>query len=828
MPFEPADDGIIPVDIGEEMKGSYLDYAMSTIIGRALPDVRDGLKPVQRRILYAMYEMGNVYGKPYKKSARVVGDVMGKYHPHGNDPIYDALVRMAQDFSMRYPLIDGQGNFGSIDGDAPAAMRYTEVRMAKIADEMLADIEEETVDFVPNYDNTITEPSVLPASFPNLIVNGASGIAVGMATNIPPHNIGEIVDACLHLIKDPQCSVADLMQFVKGPDFPTAATIVGTSGIREAYQTGKGQITVRAKGFIEPSTRGGRDKIIFTEIPYMVNKTQLLERIASLVSEGKLSEIADLRDESDREGLRIVVELKRDENANILLNKLYKFTRLQTTFGILMLALVDGRPKVMNLKEILRAYIDHRKRVIIRRTKFRLRKARQKEHILEGLKKAIESIDFVIKIIRQSKDTEHAKSQLMEELGLSDVQAQAILDTRLARLTSLEREKILQELEEIKKEIAYLESLLADVEKIMGVISEELLKIKEKYGDERKTEIVPEAEEITIEDIVADENMVVSVTKAGYIKRTPVSLYRSQRRGGKGVMSMKTKDDDFVEDLYVASSHDIMLFFSKRGIAYSLKVYELPETGRTAKGTHIANLLRLSPGDAIASTISIRQFSSNEFVLFATQKGYVKRTALSAFEKARRRGITAIQIGEDDELVACHLAVPGQETMLFTARGIAIRFPVKQVRPMGRTARGVIGIRLRKGDFVVALAIVSEPYEYVLVASEAGYGKLTRVEDFRVQRRGGKGIIAMRVTPEKGPLVGALYVAKDDEVVLISSDGILIRTTVSGISVLGRAARGVRLISLEEGQTLAGIAKVVEKDSDEKQYPLFDGETKED
>ena len=815
MPFESAQQEIIQVDIEEEMKRSYLDYAMSTIIGRALPDVRDGLKPVQRRILFAMNEMGNFHNKPYKKSARVVGDVMGKYHPHGDAAIYDALARMAQDFSMRELLVDGQGNFGSIDGDSPAAMRYTEVRMTRLAEELLAEIDEETVDFIPNYDNTLLEPRYLPANFPNLLVNGSSGIAVGMATNIPPHNLAEVIDAVLHLIDNPDCQVSNLMQFIKGPDFPTAGFIVGRSGIIDAYSTGRGVITMRAKIHIESGQKGSRDKIVITEIPYQINKTSLIEQIARLAQEGKLKEIADLRDESDRDGMRIVIEIRRNENAQIVANKLYKMTRLQTSFGIIFLAIDNGRPKVMNLKEMLEAYLDHRRQVVIRRSRFRLRKARERAHILEGLKLALDNIEMVIKIIRSSKDTSSAKIGLVEQLSLSEIQAQAILDMKLSRLTSLERDKILSELAELKKKIAYLEDVLSDPAKILGIIAEELTEIKKKYASPRRTQIIDAEEEINIEDIIADEEMIVSITRGGYIKRVPISLYQSQHRGGRGKTAMATKEEDFVENLFVATNHDTMLFFTRMGFAYALKVYEIPESSRTSRGTAIVNLLQMRKGDSIAATVNTREFDDEHFVFFATKRGYVKRTVLSAFSHTKRRGIIAIGIPDDDELIDCHLTTGDEDVMLITRKGISIRFPSRQSRAMGRNARGVIGIRLREDDSVVSMTVITNPEGVILFASENGYGKRTKTEEFRPQNRGGRGIIAMRVTPKIGEVIGALEVEEDDEVVLVNSDGVLIRIKVASISIIGRATQGVKLIRIEKGQKLTGIAKVIEKEEED-------------
>ncbi|RKZ24858.1 DNA gyrase subunit A, partial [bacterium] len=773
MPFESAQQEIIPVDIEEEMKHSYLDYAMSTIVGRALPDVRDGLKPVQRRILYAMQEMGNTHNKPYKKSARIVGDTMGKYHPHGNDAIYDALVRMAQDFSLRYPLIDGQGNFGSIDGDSPAAMRYTEVRMKKLAEELLAEIQEETVDFVPNYDNSLQEPKCLPAKFPNLLVNGASGIAVGMATNIPPHNLGEIIDALQYLIENPRCTIAELMRFLPGPDFPTAGFIVGRSGIREAYETGRGKIQMRARLYIEQGQRGARDKIIITEIPYQLNKTLLIEQIVQLVQMEKLKEIADIRDESDREGMRIVIEVKRGEMPQIVATKLYKLTRLQMTYGIIFLALRDGRPVEMNLKEMLEAYLDHRKQVVIRRSRYRLRKAKEREHILVGLKTALDNIDLVVDIIRSSKDTPEARRRLMESLSLSEVQAQAILDMRLARLTSLEQSKIIAELDDIRRLIAYLEEVLASPRKILEIISDELAEIKKNYADERRTQILDDDGEIDIEDIIADEDMVISVTRGGYIKRMPISAYQSQRRGGRGKTAMTTKEEDFVEKLFVPSSHDTMLFLTRKGKAFALKVYQIPEAGRYSRGTAIVNLLQIEKGDSIASTVAVREFSDDKYIFFATKKGYVKRTQLSAFANVRKHGIIAIGIPEDDELIDCQITSGAEDVMLITRQGKSIRFPAKQVRSMGRTARGVHGIRLRNDDEVVAMVVIKNPEGTILFASENGFGKRTKAKEFRVQQRAGMGIIAMKVTERTGKVVGAIEVSEGDQVVLVNSDGVL-------------------------------------------------------
>jgi len=812
MPFEEEKQDIIPINVEEEMKHSYLDYAMSTIVGRALPDVRDGLKPVHRRVLFAMHEMGNVHNKPYKKSARIVGDVMGKYHPHGNDAIYDTMVRMAQNFTMSAPLIDGQGNFGSIDGDAAAAMRYTEVRLERITEELLADIQEETVDFIPNYDNTIFEPAYLPAKFPNLLVNGSSGIAVGMATNMAPHNLGEVIDALQHLISNPDCAIIDLMTLIPGPDFPTAGFILGHRGIKEAYLTGRGIIKMRAKLHSETGHKGSREKIVVTEIPYQVNKTSLIEQIAGLAHDGRLKEIADLRDESDREGMRIVIEIKRGENPHVVANKLYKMTRLQTSFGIINLALHNGRPKVMDLKQLMVFYLDHRKQVIIRRTRYRLRKARERAHILEGLKIALDNIELVIKIIRSSADAATAKQALVEKLNLSEIQAKAILDMRLARLTGLERDKIINELTDVLKTVEYLEKVLANPKMVMDIISVELADIKKKYAIPRRTEIIDTEEEISIEDIIADEEMVVSVTRGGYIKRVPISIYGSQHRGGKGKAAMATKVEDFVESLFVASNHDTMLFFTQRGMAYALKVYEIPEAGRTAKGTAMVNLLQIDREDSVAATVTTREFSEDRYVFFCSKHGYVKRTVLYAFRNAKRRGIIAIGMPEDDRLIDCHITTGAEDVMLATKKGISIRFHTSQVRFMGRNARGVIGIRLRKGDAVVAMTVLTNSDGKILFASENGYGKRTKTEEFRDQHRSGKGIIAMRTTEKTGQLIGALEVNDDDHIVLINSNGDLIRTRVSEISVIGRATQGVKLIRIQDDQKLTDLAKVIENE----------------
>lgn len=801
---------IVPVDIEQEMRRSYIDYAMSTIVSRALPDVRDGLKPVHRRCLYAMFDMGVLHNRAYVKSARVVGDVMGKYHPHTDSAIYDTIVRMAQNFRMRYTLVDGQGNFGSVDGDMPAAMRYTEVRMSRLAEELLADIDKNTVDFVPNYDNSLQEPMVLPSRLPNFLLNGSSGIAVGMATNVPPHNLVEVCDAIIHLVENPEATVKDLMQFVKGPDFPTGGFIMGTNGIREAYETGRGTIQMRARAYIEPAGKTGKDAIIITEIPYLVNKASLIEQIAELVRDKKIDSISDIRDESDREGMRIYIELKRGENAQVVQNKLFKLTRMTENFGVIMLALDGGEPKEMNLKQVLWAYIDHRRQVIIRRTIFDLEKAREKEHILEGLKIAIENIDLVVKIIRESRNVEEASETIQKALGLSEIQAKAILDMRLARLTGLERDKVISDLADTKRLIEYLEKILANDREVMNLIIEDMRDIKQKYGDPRKTQIIDTYEEMSIEDLIVDEEVVVSVTHRGYIKRTPISVYRSQHRGGRGITAMVTKEEDFIKTLFTATNHDTILIFTSGGKAYSLKVYEIPEFSRTAQGLAVVNLINLTPGDEVTSFCRIKEFEENKDVVFATLKGKVKRTNLSEFVNAKKGGVIAINIIEGDKLICANiLEQPGCDILMFTKKGKSIRFKASEIRSMGRNTQGVCGIELQENDEVVAMFCLSgEPN--VLTVTSKGYSKRTKAEEFRIQHRAGSGIIAHKVTEKTGDVVSALEICDDDELIVITSEGILLRTKVSGISTFGRSTQGVRLIKLAKGTFVSDIATIVE------------------
>ncbi len=801
-----AKEKILPVAIEEEMKRSYIDYAMSVIVGRALPDVRDGLKPVHRRILYAMYELGLFHNKPYKKSARIVGEVLGKYHPHGDAAVYDALVRMVQDFSLRYPLIDGQGNFGSIDGDAPAAMRYTEARLAEIAEEMLADIEKDTVDFVPNFDDSLKEPSVLPAKLPNLLVNGSSGIAVGMATNIPPHNLCEVCDAIALLIDNPDASLEELMEVIKGPDFPTGAYILGREGIIRAYTTGRGTIRLRGRTHIEEGKR--KKRIIITEIPYMVNKAKLIESIADLVRNKKIEGITDIRDESDREGMRVVIELRQNASPEVILNQLYKNTQLETTFGIINLVLVDGEPRVLNLRDTILEFIRHRKEVVTRRTRFELARAEKRAHILEGLRIALKNIDAIIKLIRGSPSAAEAKEALMKKFSLTETQAQAILDMRLQKLAKLEREKIEEEYRRLLREIEHLRSLLASEKKILQVVKKETLELKRKYGDERRTEIVAEAGEISIEDLIAREEMVVTITQGGYIKRLPVSTYRQQRRGGRGIVGVEAKEDQ-VKDIYVASTHDYMLFFSNTGKVYWRKVYEIPTAGRYSRGKAMVNLIEEAANERITATLAVNDFSEERYVFFATKLGKVKKTPLSAFGKPRRGGILAISLAEGDELVEVELTDGRQEILLATRYGKAIRFSEEDVRPMGRTAMGVTGITLRRKDEVVGVEVV-KPGTTILAVTENGYGKRTPIEEYPLQRRGGKGVINIIPSVRNGLVVGVLSVVDSDEVVLTSAKGVVIRLKAKEISVMGRNTQGVRLMKLEEGDRVVALAKVRE------------------
>ena len=799
----------IEVSIEEELEQSYLDYAMSVIIGRAIPEVRDGLKPVHRRILYAMYKEGLLSNKKYSKCAGVVGEVLKKYHPHGDSAVYDALVRMAQDFNMRYPLIDGQGNFGSIDGDPPAAYRYTEARLSKLAEEMLADIEKDTVDFVPNFDETTTEPIVLPSRIPNLLMNGASGIAVGMATNIPPHNLTELINGLVALIENREISVKELIKYIPGPDFPTGGIIHGKEGIVEAYTTGKGIIQIRGRVLVESHPRTGKTNLIITEIPYQVNKTRLIEKIADLVRNKKIEGINDIRDESDREGMRIVLELKRDAEPAVIRNNLYKHTPLQDSFGIILLAIVNGRPELLNLKQLLEHFLEHRREVVIRRSLFELKKAEERAHILEGLKKALDHLDEVIALIKKSKTPQDAKEGLVKKFSFTEAQAQAILDMRLHRLTGMERKKILEELKAVQAEIKRLKELLESEEKIWQTVKEELIEIKEKYGDERRTEIIDKTEEIKLEDLIAEEEMVVTISHLGYIKRNPLSLYRAQRRGGKGKTGMTTREEDFVENLFVANTHDRILFFTDRGKVYSIKVYEIPQAGRASKGKAIVNLLNLNKEEKVQAVLSIREFEEDKFVVIATLKGQVKKTQLSAFANIRSNGIIACDLAENDRLVSVVLTDGNQELILVSKRGKAVRFKESQVRSMGRGARGVRGINLAQDDELIAMEVAGAGTT-ILACTENGYGKRTKVEEYTLHHRGGQGMMAMKLTEKTGLIVGVLQVRDEDEVMLISDRGKIIRMKAKDIPIIGRVTQGVRLIGLEEGERVTSICRVME------------------
>jgi len=801
--------GKYTVNIEDEMKVSYLDYAMSVIIGRALPEVRDGLKPVQRRILYAMFREGLAPGKKYSKCAGVVGEVLKKYHPHGDSAVYDALVRLAQDFNLRYPLIDGQGNFGSLDGDPAAAYRYTEARLEKLAEELLRDIDKDTVDFIPNFDETTQEPVVLPSRVPNLLINGSAGIAVGMATNIPPHNLNEIIDGLIMLIDNPDTKVADLMKVIRGPDFPTGGIIHGVNGIKEAYTHGRGHIKVRAKAFIEKEHRG-MEKIVITEIPYQVNKARLIEKIAELVRNKKIEGITDLRDESDRDGIRIVLEIKRGEVAQVILNNLYKHTQMETTFGIIMLALVGGQPHILTLRRMLNLFLQHRRDVVIRRTRFDLAKAEHRAHILEGLKIALDHLDDVISLIRKSKNPETAKDGLMKKFGLTDIQAQAILDMKLQRLTGLEREKIISDYRETMKEIKRLKEILGSERLVYGIIKEELQELKEKYGDERRTEIVEDIKEITLEDLITEEEMVITISHRGYIKRNRLSAYRSQRRGGKGLKGMETREEDFVERLFIGSTHDYMLFFTNRGRLHWLKIYQIPEAGRAARGKAIVNLLQLQKDEKVATAIPVRDFTEGYLVMF-TRNGLVKKTALKEFSNPRGKGIIAATVDENDELIAVEKTDGKSDLIIGTKGGLAIRFNEEDVRPMGRTARGVIGVRLRKGDEVVSAEAVGDRTT-LLTVTEKGFGKRTAASEYPVQSRGGKGVISIKVTDKGGKAVGLLQVRDEDEIMLITNSGKLIRTTAENISIIGRNTQGVKLMDVDADDRIVSIGKVAEKD----------------
>jgi DNA gyrase subunit A len=790
----------------DEMRESFIDYSMSVIVQRALPDVRDGLKPVHRRILYAMHELGLSPTRPYKKSATVVGDVLGKYHPHGDTAVYDSLVRMVQDFSLHYPLVDGQGNFGSIDGDGAAAYRYTEARLAPLAGEMLADIEKETVDFTPNFDDRLVEPTVLPSRLPNLLVNGSSGIAVGMATNIPPHNLREIVAACERMIEDPDVSSEDLLEYVPGPDFPTGGLVYGRTGIREAYTTGRGRVVMRARAHVEERPTGG-ERLILTEMPFMVNKARLVEQIAQLVRDRRIEDISDLRDESARDSIRVVIDLKRDAIPEIVLNKLYKHTQMQSTFGVIMLALVDGVPRVMDLKTILGHFIEHRHTVVVRRTEYSLRVAREREHILEGLKVAVDNIDEVVRIIRGSKDAEEASASLQERFGLTDKQAEAILAMRLSRLTGLEIEKLEEELTELRATIEGLDALMASRDARMTVVREELVELSARYGDDRRSQIIDAEISFNPEDLIADEPMVITITHQGYIKRIAPATYRQQRRGGRGVAGMDTKEEDWVEHLFMASTHDYLCVFTARGQVYWLKVHQIPLASRTSRGKPVVNLLDISKDEKIASILKVREFDPDRYVLFATRSGQVKKTSLAAYRHVRSRGINAINIDEGDHLIDVRLTDGHNDLILATRKGMAIRFKEGDVREMGRAARGVRGVRLRPGDEVVGAVVMQEGASLLTVTSRGG-GKRTRVEDYRVQRRGGTGLINFRLSEKTGDVVGVREVTDEDELMLVTRGGVINRQAASQIRVIGRATQGVRIIALDEGDELMDIAKV--------------------
>ncbi len=799
---------IIPVYIEDEMKSSYIDYSMSVIVSRALPDVRDGMKPVHRRILYAMNDLGMASGRPHKKSARVVGEVLGKYHPHGDTAVYDAMVRMVQEFSLRYPLVDGQGNFGSVDGDSAAAMRYTEVRLSPMGEQMLSDLGKQTVDFTPNFDNTLREPCVLPSPLPNLLVNGASGIAVGMATNIPPHNLKEVVDAMVALIENPELEITELMAYIKGPDFPTGGVITGSAGIKEAYHTGRGRVIQRAFAKVE-TQKSGRENIIVGEIPFQVNKSKLLAKIAELVRDKIIEGISDLRDESDRDGIRMVIELRKGVNPEVVLNQLYKHTQLQETFGVILLALVDGQPKVLNLKEMLQRFLEHRHQVVVRRTKFELAKAEQRAHILEGLKVALDHIDEIVALIKKSKDPDTARQGLMRKFGLTQIQAQAILDMRLQRLTGLERQKIEDEYLELIKEIARLKGILESKIQRMTLIKDELTDLKKKFGDDRRTTIIDEEQgEFSLEDLIAEEDMVITISHAGYIKRLPTDTYRRQRRGGRGVTGMGTKEEDFVEHLFIASTHDYILFFTNLGRCYWLKVHEIPQGGRMAKGRSVANLLMIQPEESIAAFVPVKQFDDEHYVITATTDGVVKKTALSAYSHPRKGGICGLVVDPGDHLIEAKLTDGSRDIILGTRKGKAIRFPESEVRCMGRVCRGVKGITLGKGDWVVGMVVVKRDAT-LLVASEKGYGKRSNIGDYPLQHRGGKGVITIKNTPRNGDVVTIKETVETDELMMITQNGIIIRLPIKGVKVIGRNTQGVKLINLDKGDEVVDVARVV-------------------
>lgn len=806
---------VIPINIEDEMKNSYLDYAMSVIIGRAIPDVRDGLKPAHRRVLYAMYREGLLSSKRFSKCAGVVGEVLKKYHPHGDASVYDTLVRMAQDWNMRYPLVDGQGNFGSIDGDSAAAYRYTEARLKAMAEELLADIDKETVDFAPNFDGQTVEPVVLPSRVPNLLVNGSDGIAVGMATKIPPHNLREIIDGCIAVIDNPAITVKELMKLIPGPDFPTGAFINGRDGIKSAYETGRGQIQLRARAAIEPMAKGDRESIVITEIPYQVNKARLIERIAELVNTGKIEGVSDIRDESDRDGLRVVVELKRGVVAGVVLNQLYAHTAMQTGFGIILLAIVGGQPRMLSLRDALGHFVDHRKEVVLRRTTFELRQAEARAHILEGLKIAVENIDEIVALIKKSKEPSEAREALIKRFKLSEVQAQAILELRLQRLTGLEREKIIAEYKEIQNLIANLKAILADEKLVFKIIRDELAEIKTKYGDERRTVIQGKSEDLKVEDLIQEEEMVVTVSHRGFIKRNPISIYRAQRRGGKGKQGTTLREEDFVEDLFIASTHSSILIFSASGRVYWLKVHEIPQMGRTAKGQAITNLVHLSSEDRVAAVLPVKEFVENQFIVMATKDGVIKKTDLMAYANPRAGGIIATTIDEGDELISVRQTTGEQQIFLTTRQGQAIRFNEADARAMGRTARGVRGITLHKGDAVVGMEVLATDAT-ILTVTERGYGKRSPCEEYRVQSRGGSGIITIKVSDRNGPVVGVMQVTDADDIMIVTDGGKVIRSRAKEISTIGRNTQGVRLITLDNNEKVVTVARLAENEDDEE------------
>ena len=806
----------ITVNIEDEMRKSYMDYAMSVIVGRALPDVRDGLKPVHRRVLFAMNELSNDYNKPYKKSARVVGDVIGKYHPHGDSAVYDTIVRMAQEFSMRYPLVDGQGNFGSIDGDSAAAMRYTEVRMDRLAHELLNDIDKETVDFGPNYDDSLEEPLVLPCKFPNLLVNGSEGIAVGMATKIPPHNLGEVINGLIAMIDDPKIDDDALLQQIPGPDFPTAGFILGHEGIREAYRTGRGIIQMRAKAMVEQNRRTGRESVVVNEIPFQVNKARLIEKIAELVKDKKIEGISDLRDESDRDGMRIVIELKKDTIPQVIINQLYKMTPMQSSFGIIMLAIVGGQPKVLALRQVLGCFIEHRKEIVTRRTIFELKKAEARAHVLEGLKIALDNLDEVIQVIKSSANPAEARERLIARFGLSEIQAQAILDMRLHRLTGLERDKIIDEYNQVMALIKRLKEILGSEVEILDIIKGELLEIRERFGNPRRTEIIAMAADLSIEDLIVEEDMVVTVSHSGYIKRNAVSLYRAQRRGGKGATGMRPKEEDFVENLFIASTHSYILIFTSKGKVYWLKVHEIPQGGRASRGKAIVNLLNLQDDEKVMTILPVKEFEEGKFIITATRKGTVKKTDLMAYSHPRQGGIIALTIDEDDSLIAARLTDGSMDILMASRNGKSIRFNESDARPMGRTTRGVRGMMLEDGDRIIGMEVVSDATSSTLVSvTETGYGKRTSLSEYRVQSRGGKGIITIKTGGRNGQVVDVKLVDNESDLMFITDRGKVLRTRVKALSIIGRNTMGVRLMVLETDERIVAVAKLAEKEDDE-------------